>query len=69
MGARFNEKMWTPDGLYALALDGEGKQAASVASNSGQALWGGIATVGYKLWELWQQHRARAPVPHFHRLR
>ncbi|MEO8936298.1 MAG: hypothetical protein ABI277_01745 [Burkholderiaceae bacterium] len=31
--------------------------------------WGGIATVGYKLWELWQQHRASAPAPHFHRLR
>jgi glycogen debranching enzyme len=41
---RFNRKMWTPDGFYALALDGEGRQAASVASNAGQALWGGIAT-------------------------
>ena len=42
---RFNRKMWTPDGFYALALDGEGRQAASIASNAGHALWGGIATV------------------------
>lgn len=41
---RFNRKMWTPDGFYALALDGEGRQAASIASNAGHALWGGIAT-------------------------
>lgn len=42
---RFNRAMWTPDGFYALALDGEGRQAASIASNAGHALWGGIATV------------------------
>ena len=41
---RFNRKMWTPDDFYALALDGEGRQAASIASNAGHALWGGIAT-------------------------
>ncbi|MEX0682472.1 MAG: amylo-alpha-1,6-glucosidase [Dehalococcoidia bacterium] len=41
---RFNRKMWTPDGFYAMALDGEGRQAASIASNAGHALWGGIAT-------------------------
>jgi glycogen debranching enzyme len=37
--------MWTPDDFYALALDGEGRQAASIASNAGHALWGGIATI------------------------
>ena len=42
---RFNQQMWTSDGFYALALDGKGRQAASVASNAGHALWGGIATV------------------------
>ncbi len=42
---RFNQQMWTSDSFYALALDGEGRQAASVASNAGQALWGGIATI------------------------
>ncbi len=41
---RFNRKMWTADGFYALALDGAGRQAASIASNAGHALWGGIAT-------------------------
>lgn len=41
---RFNREMWTADGFFALALDGEGHQAASIASNAGQALWGGIAT-------------------------
>ena len=41
---RFNREMWTEDGFYALALDGEGRQAASIASNAGQALWGGVAT-------------------------
>lgn len=42
---RFNRKMWTPDDFYALALDDEGRQAASITSNAGHALWGGIATV------------------------
>jgi glycogen debranching enzyme len=41
---RLNRQMWTPDGIYALALDGQGRQAASIASNAGQALWGGVAT-------------------------
>ena len=41
---RFNREMWTEDGFYALALDDEGRQARSIASNAGQALWGGIAT-------------------------
>ncbi len=40
----FNREMWTEDGFYALALDGQGRQAASIASNAGQALWGGVAT-------------------------
>lgn len=42
---RVNRTMWTSDDFYALALDGEGRQAASIASNAGHALWGGIATV------------------------
>jgi glycogen debranching enzyme len=41
----FNSTMWTSDDFYALALDGEGRRAASIASNAGHALWGGIATV------------------------
>jgi Glycogen debranching enzyme len=43
--ARFNREMWTPDNFYALALDGEGRQAASIASNAGQALCSGVATM------------------------
>lgn len=37
--------------------------------------WGGVATIGYKLWELWQKHhpegasRPRALVPRSRRLR
>ena len=41
---RVNRQMWSSDGIYALALDGQGSQAASIASNAGQALWGGVAT-------------------------
>ncbi len=41
---RFNRLMWTEAGFFALALDGQGRQAASIASNAGQALWGGVAT-------------------------
>lgn len=41
---RVNARMWTPNGCYALALDADGRQAASVTSNAGQALWGGMAT-------------------------
>jgi len=40
----FNREMWTEDGFFALALDDEGRQARSITSNAGQALWGGIAT-------------------------
>ena len=32
------------EGHFALALDGDGRRAESVASNGGQALWSGIAT-------------------------
>ena len=41
---RFSRDFWIEDGFYALALDGEGRPAASVSSNAGHALWGGIAT-------------------------
>ncbi len=41
---RFNRDFWMEDkGCYALALQAEGRQAAVVSSNPGQALWTGIA--------------------------
>lgn len=40
---RFNRDFWLTDGFYAIALDGEGRPAASCASNPGHALWAGIA--------------------------
>ncbi len=41
---RFNQDFWMEEqGCYALALQAGGKPAAVVASNSGQALWTGIA--------------------------
>jgi glycogen debranching enzyme len=40
---RFDEAFWLPDArFYAMALDGEKRQVASIASNAGQALWTGI---------------------------
>ena len=42
---QFDRAFWL-DGCYALALDGDGRPAASWASNAGHALWGGIATAG-----------------------
>jgi len=40
---RFNEDFWLDDvGTYALALDGDKKPVASVASNVGHCLWTGI---------------------------
>ncbi|HEY8491459.1 MAG TPA: amylo-alpha-1,6-glucosidase [Dehalococcoidia bacterium] len=41
---RFNRDFWLPGGYYALALDGEKRQAAAVTSNPGHALWCGIVT-------------------------
>jgi glycogen debranching enzyme len=42
---RFQEDFWLEDErFYALALDGEKRACASVASNAGHALWAGIAT-------------------------
>ena len=39
----FNRRFWLEDlAFYALALQGDGKPAAVVASNPGQALWSGI---------------------------
>jgi glycogen debranching enzyme len=43
---RFDDAFWMPDaGFYAIALDGEKRQVASIASNAGQALWSGIVPV------------------------
>lgn len=40
---RFNRDFWMEDeGCYALALQADGRQAAVVSSNPGQALWTGI---------------------------
>jgi glycogen debranching enzyme len=40
---RFNRDFWVEDGEYfALALDNEGKQVDSLASNNGHLLWSGI---------------------------
>jgi glycogen debranching enzyme len=41
---RFERDFWVDDlGMYALALQKDGRQAAVVSSNAGQALWAGIA--------------------------
>ena len=41
--ARFDAAFWLPDaGFYAMALDGDKRQVASITSNPGQALWTGI---------------------------
>jgi glycogen debranching enzyme len=42
LAARVNRDFWIEPGLYAIALDGDGQQVASIASNAGQALWPGI---------------------------
>lgn len=40
---RFNERFWLPkDGIYALALQKDGRPCAVMSSNPGQALWGEI---------------------------
>jgi len=44
---RFNRDFWLPEGFYALALDGQGRPAASITSNPGHALWSGIAYQGH----------------------
>ena len=44
LARRFNRDFWLPSNFYALALDGTGKRAASIASNAGQVLWGGAAS-------------------------
>jgi len=42
---RFNRDFWMPDeGFLALALDGEGAQCRTAASNPGHALWTGIVS-------------------------
>lgn len=39
----FNKTFWMPqENFFAMALDGEKKQVASVTSNGGQCLWSGI---------------------------
>ena len=44
---RFNRHFWLPEGFYALALDGQGRPAASTTSNPGHVLWTGIAYERY----------------------
>ena len=45
--ARFDAAFWLPEAhFYAMALDGEKRQVASIASNAGQALWSGIVPDG-----------------------
>jgi glycogen debranching enzyme len=45
--ARFDAAFWLPDArFYAMALDGEKRPVASIASNPGQALWSGIVPDG-----------------------
>jgi glycogen debranching enzyme len=44
LARRFNRDFWLPQGFYALARDGSGRPMASVTSNAGQALWGGVAS-------------------------
>ncbi len=43
LARRFNRDFWLDAGFYALALDGSGRRAASIASNAGHALFAGIA--------------------------
>lgn len=43
--ARFADAFWMPgEGCYCLALDGQKRQVAVVASNAGHALYSGVAT-------------------------
>lgn len=45
---RFNRDFWLPqERYYALALDGDGRPCASIASNPGHALWTGIVRRAY----------------------
>jgi glycogen debranching enzyme len=45
--ARFDAAFWLPDSrFYAMALDGEKRQVATISSNPGQALWAGIIPAG-----------------------
>ncbi len=42
---QFEAAFWLPDaGFYAMALDGDKRQVASITSNPGQALWTGIVS-------------------------
>ncbi len=41
--ADFDKAFWVPElGFYAMALDGDKRQVATLGSNAGQALWSGI---------------------------
>jgi glycogen debranching enzyme len=40
---RFDRDFWVDDGYYALALQQQNRQAAVLSSNTGHALWSGIA--------------------------
>jgi glycogen debranching enzyme len=46
LARRFNRDFWLGE-FYALALDGSGRAAASVASNAGHTFWTGIAGGGH----------------------
>ena len=42
---RFEDSFWSDEqGFYAMALDGEKRQANAIASNAGHCLWSGIAS-------------------------
>jgi glycogen debranching enzyme len=43
---RVHQDFWMKDSVFALALDGHNRPAASVTSNAGHALWAGIASPG-----------------------
>lgn len=44
LARRFNRDFWLPSEFYALARDGSGRPAATITSNAGHALWGGVAS-------------------------
>ena len=44
---RFEEAFWSEDQrFYAMALDGDKRQADAIASNAGHCLWSGIVSAG-----------------------
>jgi glycogen debranching enzyme len=48
LAAVAHEALWWPgEGLYAVAIDGAGRQVKMVTSNAGHALWGGLLPAGH----------------------